>query len=170
VVFRALIWMISVVRVPYPALDSWLIPIRPLWQPAVLLMGVALLILGFAAVVLVHTAMGQEWRSGIQTGGPQRLMTHGAFAVSRNPTFIGIQVAQLGLFLALPSLFTLVCLIVGMTAIHIQVRLEEAHLAARFGAAYDAYRARVPRWLFPLARRPGAADLRLGDAERPPAG
>lgn len=172
VVFRALIWLVAVVRLAYPAIDSWLLPIRPLWQPAVLLGGVALLVAAFAAVVLIHRAMGQDWRSGVDRGGPVRLRTDGAFAHSRNPTFIAIQIAQLGLFLAIPSVFTLVCLVVGVTAIHVQVRLEEAHLAARFGAAYAAYRAQVPRWLWPLPRRAAATGgtATIARTRRPPAG
>jgi protein-S-isoprenylcysteine O-methyltransferase Ste14 len=153
VCFRAAIWGVAVGRLAFPPLDDRLIPIAPLWRPPVLLTGAGLLLLAFVAVVLVHATMGHRWRSGIEPAGPHRLITRGAFALTRNPTFIAIQVGQLGLFLALPTVFTLVCLIVGLVAIHLQVRLEEAHLAARFGAAYDAYRRRVPRWLWPLPRR-----------------
>ena len=155
-VFRGLIWAVAVTRLFWPGLDAWLIPLTPLWRPPVLLAGVALLIVGFAAVVAVHAYMGRDWRSGIEETGPRRLITDGPFAVSRNPTFIAIQVAQLGLFLALPTVFTLICLVVGVIAIHVQVRLEEAHLAARFGDAYGDHRTTTPRWLWPPPRRSAA--------------
>lgn len=32
----------------------------------------------------------------------------------------------------------------------LQIAAEEAALSAKFGAEYDAYRARVPRWLGPV--------------------
>jgi protein-S-isoprenylcysteine O-methyltransferase Ste14 len=61
--------------------------------------------------------------------------------------FLLIQLAQFGFFLSLPSVFTLVCLVVGMAAIHAQARLEERHLAAHHGEAYRRYRETTPRWL-----------------------
>ena len=53
---------------------------------------------------------------------------------------------QLGLFLAVPSLFTLACLLLGAGTLLHQARLEEAQLAERFPEAFAAYAARVPAW------------------------
>ena len=64
-----------------------------------------------------------------------------AASVSQGPGFEG------GLFLALPSAFTLVCLIFGVWAVNAQVRIEESLLQKRFGSEYEMYRARTPRWL-----------------------
>jgi protein-S-isoprenylcysteine O-methyltransferase Ste14 len=146
-VFRALILLVCVARVPWPQLDRVLVPIAPLWVPPVILAGNGLITVSFALILIIHHRMGVAWRSGIEPQGPDRLITHGWFAISRNPTFLLIQAAQLGLFLSLPTLFTLVCLVVGIAAIQAQVRLEERHLQARWGAAYEEYRRRVPRWL-----------------------
>jgi protein-S-isoprenylcysteine O-methyltransferase Ste14 len=55
--------------------------------------------------------------------------------------------AQVGLFLALPTLFTLVCLVLGVWAVTAQVGVEERLLRQRFGESYNAYAARTPRWL-----------------------
>lgn len=162
VVFRALILMVCVARIPWPGVDSVLLPITPLWTPAVILAGNALLAASFATIVTIHHSMGSAWRSGIEPGGPQQLLTHGWFRISRNPTCLFIQLAQFGLFLSLPSVFTLVCLIVGIAAIQIQVRLEERHLREQWGEIYCAYARRVPRWL----DLPGSNN-RSGDASRP---
>jgi protein-S-isoprenylcysteine O-methyltransferase Ste14 len=56
-------------------------------------------------------------------------------------------VAQVGLFLALPSLFTLVCLVLGVWAVNAQVGVEERLLRQRFGEDYDTYVSHTPRWL-----------------------
>jgi protein-S-isoprenylcysteine O-methyltransferase Ste14 len=45
-----------------------------------------------------------------------------------------------------------VYLVVGATALHAQVRLEERHLLARHGQAYRAYCREAPRWLWPSPR------------------
>ena len=110
--------------------------------------GNALLALSFATIVMLDGRLGNDWRSGIDPVGPERLITTGALAVTRNPTFLCILAAQLGLFLSMPSVFTLICLIAGFTAVRAQVHLEERHLLERFGDACRAYQHRVPRWLF----------------------
>lgn len=146
-VFRALILLVCLFRVSYPALDRYLVPIEPLWRPAVLLTGNAMMLASFAALIWLHRAMGSHWRSGIPEDDVRPLITTGAFAYSRNPMFLLIQAAQLGFFLSLPSLFTLVCLAVGVAAIHAQARLEERHLEAHHGEAYARYTEGTPRWL-----------------------
>jgi protein-S-isoprenylcysteine O-methyltransferase Ste14 len=51
-----------------------------------------------------------------------------------------------GLMCLLPNWFSLLLLVCGELLIQIQVRLEETHLSLVYGDAYEAYRARVPRW------------------------
>ena len=74
-------------------------------------------------------------------------MTTGLFRISRNPMFIGVAMGQLGFFLALPSLFSLLCLPIGLIALQRQVRAEEKHLAATLPQFYPSYVALVPRWI-----------------------
>jgi protein-S-isoprenylcysteine O-methyltransferase Ste14 len=147
-VFRVAILLVCVGRAFWPGLDRYLLPFEPLWLPAVLLAGDALLALSFAAILYLNAHMASDWRSGIDRTSVTPLITSGAFAWSRNPMFLLVQLGQFGLFLALPSLFTLICLVVGMVAIHAQVRLEEAHLAEQHGDRYRAYCERTPRWLW----------------------
>ena len=149
-VFRVLILGVCVLRLAWPGFDRYLIAYDTLWHPIVLMLGNGLLLVGFSAVVAIHGSMGQDWRSGAQAEAQTRLVTNGPFAVSRNPMMLGVIVAQLGLFLALPTLFSLVCLIVGVWAVAAQVGVEEQVLLKRFGAEYEEYASRTPRWLFHL--------------------
>lgn len=154
-VFRVLILAICLLRIPYPQIDAWLVPIMPLWRAPFLLVGNVMMLAGFLGLIRLHGTLGAQWRSGIPEGDASRLITTGPFAWSRNPMFLLIQLAQLGFFLSLPSLFTLICLVVGVIAIQGQTRIEERHLAARHGETYARYRMRVPRWLFGRrSRRP----------------
>lgn len=147
-VFRAVILGVCLLRIPYPRIDAWLVPIEPLWVAPILLAGNAMMLAAFLGLIRLHGFMGVHWRSGIPTAGDANpLITTGPFARSRNPMFLLIQLAQLGFFFSLPSLFSLICLIVGVVAIQAQVRVEEQHLAARHGGAYARYKACVPRWL-----------------------
>lgn len=146
-VFRALILLICLVRVPYPQIDGYLVPIERLWKPALLFAGNGIMLASFVGLIWLHHSMGSHWRSGIPEGDVRPLITTGAYAFSRNPMFLLIQLAQIGFFLSLPSVFTLVCLVVGMAAIHAQTRLEERYLEAHHRDEYRRYKERTPRWL-----------------------
>lgn len=147
-VFRVLILGICVARLIWPGLDAYLGYFDSLAQPAVLLTGDAILLVSFIAVLWVHFAMAEAWRSGTRAGDRTQLMVTGPFARTRNPMMLGVLAAQVGFALALPSVFSLICLVVGVWAVHAQVRVEERALRDHHGAAYEAYARRTPRWLF----------------------
>lgn len=75
------------------------------------------------------------------------LVTEGAYAVTRNPMYVGWSLATLGLALGTRSAWLVATGLMAMAAIDREVAVEEARLLARFGPAYDAYRARVPRYV-----------------------
>jgi protein-S-isoprenylcysteine O-methyltransferase Ste14 len=157
VVFRAAIWAVCVARALYPPLDRWLLPIPWLWSGRVMLTGVGLLTLSFAAIIVLHVSMREAWRSGIDETGPAELIATGAFGVSRNPIFLCIQLAQFGFFLALPSLFSAICLAVGIAAIQTQVRSRSAISSPASASA-----------IAPIRRGRHAGCDRGGGGEAPP--
>ncbi len=95
----------------------------------------------------VHAYMRNDWRSGIDPDKRQPLLTQGPYGLTRNPLFIGIILGQLGLFLTFPSVFTLLCLLVGAVVIVLQARREEVALSRAYGVEYQDYRLLVRRWL-----------------------
>lgn len=115
--------------------------------PAAAAAGWLLLLTSFAWIVLAQWQMGRSWRIGIDEKGRPPLVQAGLFGRSRNPIFLGMRVNLGGLFLVLPNAVTLALCLLGEALIQVQVRLEEAHLANAFGAGYETYRRRVPRWL-----------------------
>jgi len=79
---------------------------------------------------------------------PKYLVTRGPYRFSRNPNYLSLLVILLGWALFYGSvvlLFVGVVLWVGLN--YVGVPWEERGLEARFGEAYRAYKARVPRWL-----------------------
>ena len=104
--------------------------------------------------------MGASWRIGLDrelTG----LVMSGLFAVSRNPTFLGMMAVVLGAFLAAPTTVTGIVLAAAWVTFSVQVRMEEEHLLAMHGGTYDRYRATVPRWIG-LAAGAGKASASQG--------
>ncbi len=78
---------------------------------------------------------------------PGELLTDGVFARSRNPRYLTIMVAILGLALMLnyPALYAVGALC--LPSLYFIVLLEERELRGRFGEQYEDYCRRVPRFL-----------------------
>jgi protein-S-isoprenylcysteine O-methyltransferase Ste14 len=145
--FRITIWMVCLFRLFYPNIDNYLGMINILELPSVIGVGLILLSVGFLSTVLIHYSLGKEWRSGIDPSGPVRLITSRAYQFSRNPMFVCIAIAQLGFFLALPSVFSLVCLTIGLYTLNSQALEEEIYLSQKFPIEYPTYTSKVRRWV-----------------------
>lgn len=153
--FRVAIWLLCVARYFYPSVDAGLGVINLFYQTPVVIAGMLLLLSGLILVALVHRSMGSEWRSGIDPTGPSSLKTNGCFRFSRNPMFFGVAIGQLGFLLAIPSIFALICFVIGWSVLYRQVMAEEAHLYKLFPQQYPEYKSQVPRWLPLLYKRVG---------------
>ncbi len=76
------------------------------------------------------------------------LVTSGPNSVTRNPMYVGMAGFLLAHALvrgAWPAVAPVVAFVVVID--RLQIAAEEEALVARFGAEYEAYRARVPRWM-----------------------
>ncbi len=145
--FRASIWLICLTRVFFEGIDTYLVMFTPLQSFPIILLGLVLMTVGFGMTIVIHLSMGDKWRSGIDNTGPKQLITDGYFRRSRNPIFVCVAFSQLGFFLALPSLFTLICLLIGVVMLHRQIIAEEQHLTNVFANEYKTYTTDVRRWL-----------------------
>ncbi|MGJ3264056.1 MAG: methyltransferase family protein [Salinarimonas sp.] len=148
-VFRLAIWGVCVVRVPYPGLDAALGRFDVLYTPAVVASGLLFLVASLALVVYTHSYMSEDWMSGVSQDGPRRLITGGPFAAMRHPLFVAVALGQIGFFLSLPSVFSLVSLLVGLSVLRVQAHVEDRALDARFGVAWRDYAERVPAFAVP---------------------
>jgi protein-S-isoprenylcysteine O-methyltransferase Ste14 len=113
-------------------------------------MSVAGLLIGFGlAVELWAIGAFRRRRTAVQPWKPSTaLVADGPYRFSRNPIYLGFAVTHLGLALALNSWLALALLIPCLVVVDRGViAREERYLAAKFGAPYDVYRARVRRWL-----------------------
>ncbi|HWW30885.1 MAG TPA: methyltransferase [Steroidobacteraceae bacterium] len=80
---------------------------------------------------------------------PQRLVAVGPYRFSRNPMYVGVTLILIGWAALFWSAPLLIYAALVLLAFHIRVIAgEEPWLARRFGADWESYRARVPRWLF----------------------
>lgn len=109
--------------------------------------GIVLMTVSFIWVIVAQLHMKDSWRIGIDRDLKTKLITNGVFSFSRNPVFLGMIVSLIGFFLLLPTIISLVFLILGSILIQIQIRLEEAHLLQQHGQIYQTYKKRVGRML-----------------------
>lgn len=81
-------------------------------------------------------------------GKASALVTGGVFGVTRNPMYLGMALILVGFGLGTNSLVALGLVPVFVVVLtRFQIKPEEAAMRRLFGEAYEAYSARVPRWL-----------------------
>jgi protein-S-isoprenylcysteine O-methyltransferase Ste14 len=79
---------------------------------------------------------------------PKELVAVGFYRYVRNPMYVGIFLLLLGHFLWFKFLWLIVYLAITFLIVHFFVTLyEEPTLKRKFGAAYEEYLKRVPRWM-----------------------
>lgn len=131
----------------FPAWHKFLLPFWYLENDTLIYIGWALLVLSLLFVWFAQSNMRESWRIGIDEENKTELVTNGFFAISRNPIFLGIVIANIGLFLVLPNAFTLLIIALSIVSINTQIRLEEEFLVKEFGEQYSKYKGRVNRWI-----------------------
>ena len=130
-----------------PSMHKYLLPFWYLENESLQYVGWALLLLSLIMVWLSQSNMKESWRIGIDEENKTELITSGFFAFSRNPIFLGIMIANVGLFLVLPNAFTLLIISLSTISINTQIRLEEEFLTQEHGEQYNSYKSKVYRWL-----------------------
>jgi protein-S-isoprenylcysteine O-methyltransferase Ste14 len=109
--------------------------------------GVALCLAGLAALLWSLVSFGQSFRVGIDVDRPDKLVTTGAFAHSRNPIYVGFASILVGQFLIFPNWILLAYVAAGTWLFHRQVLREEEFLARHYGQEFTEYAQRVRRYL-----------------------
>jgi protein-S-isoprenylcysteine O-methyltransferase Ste14 len=109
--------------------------------------GVFLCLAGLSLVLWSLVSFGRSFRVGIDTEHPDKLITSGAFAYSRNPIYVAFASILLGQFLIFPNWLLLVYLFAGVWLFHRQVLREEDYLKKHYGKEYLEYYNRVSRYL-----------------------
>lgn len=125
---------------------QYLLPFWYLENSYLQYIGWGLLLLSLALVWIAQSQMANSWRIGIDEKNKTELVTQGLFAYSRNPIFLGIMIANMGLFLIIPNAFTLLIVSLSTISMNTQIRLEEVFLLNSHGKDYQDYLNQVRRW------------------------
>lgn len=97
----------------------------------------------------------------------QNLVTHGAFALSRNPLYNGNFLVWMGFVVISGVLWFLpIAMLLFAAEYSLIVRYEEGVLESTFGREYLEYKSSTPRWIPTRPAQPGSGDLNWGEAWR----
>ncbi len=109
--------------------------------------GWVMLHLGLIWSTIAVLQMGNSWRVGINTQLKTTLTHKGLFKISRNPSFLGMLVTLLAVFLIIPDAITFCSFVTAIIVLQVQVRLEEDYLTKTHGKRYLDYLNTVRRWI-----------------------
>ena len=112
--------------------------------------GIALILLGLGlvAVSIRSFVVAGTTPNPMQPKNATRLVTSGAYALSRNPMYVGDAVMLAGIAVWIGSVLNLVLIAAFVWYIdRFQIPAEEKALAEIFGNRYVTYRGKVRRWL-----------------------
>jgi protein-S-isoprenylcysteine O-methyltransferase Ste14 len=107
--------------------------------------------LGAAALALALGAVRElrRFRTAVEPWRPTTaIVSTGVYRLTRNPIYLGFVLLYAGVAIWAESLLAIALLAPLLIVLDVGViRREERYLSAKFGAAYDDYRARVRRWI-----------------------
>ena len=152
-----LAWLLLVVSVPLGLLV-------PVVGPASWPVRFAGLLVAAGGLMLAQRSHGLFATTGAEIDtftDPTSLIESGPYAYTRNPMYLGLAVFLAGAATAIGSLTAWIAPGAFFLACdRWYIPFEEESMSRVFGAAYDRYRARAPRWLGPNARPAHRADSR----------
>ncbi len=113
-------------------------------------LGFAIGISGLWLCRAAQVEMGHAWRVGIDRDHRADLVTKGVFEKIRNPTYSGLFLLCLGVWLIFPTASFLAWWLVFFTAIEFQVRMEEEFLTGIHSDVYRKYCRNTGRYFPPI--------------------
>ncbi|WP_206931516.1 methyltransferase family protein [Roseococcus thiosulfatophilus] len=147
-------------RIPWPpilfgataiaAVGLGMVAPGPAWlrAPAWAAAGWVVLLAGLALDIAAMATMWRQRANILPHRAATALVTTGPFAWSRNPIYLGNTIVMTGAALAFANPWFLPAALLAAVAVtRLAILREEAHLAARFGAAWVAYSEQTPRWV-----------------------
>jgi protein-S-isoprenylcysteine O-methyltransferase Ste14 len=108
--------------------------------------GASFCLAGLLLLLWSLISFGQSFRVGIDTDHPDKLITNGVFALSRNPIYVAFELILTGEFLVFATATFFIYIGGSVWLFHRQVLREEEYLKKHYGGEYLEYCSRVRRY------------------------
>ena len=156
-----IVWVpVVVIWVAHPFVTAFVprasLLLRPFWRS--LWTGLIGLIVATACFIATRACwkrMGAQWRMGIDPSERTQLVIDGPFAYVRHPIYALSQAMMLATVLAIPSPLMIATAFLHIVLMQWEAAREEKYLLHVHGEQYEAYRARVGRFIPARAARRG---------------
>jgi protein-S-isoprenylcysteine O-methyltransferase Ste14 len=102
---------------------------------------------GLSFCLYAQIKMGTSWRVGIDEKVKTQLITTGLYSLIRNPTYLGLFLLNIGVWLIWPTWTIFLLNVLFFLFLEIQVRCEEDYLSSTHGEQYNDYKNRTKRYL-----------------------
>lgn len=127
----------------------FLVPAARVFHFALPLVGAVLFVVSFGFTLYASSLFSKEKTEILPTSPTNRvLITYGPYTFTRNPMYLGMVGALLGVGLmvgTLPAYLIPLAQFLVLNFVHIP--FEEAKMARIFGEQYESYKKKVRRWL-----------------------
>ena len=134
-----LAWIGQPLMLGHTATTMGLKLLTSLLHPAGLVIGLAMVTLGYAGTLWTYATMGNNWRMGVNAKERTTLVCSGPFQCVRHPIYL-LQVVMLtGAALLLPTPISFATLVIHYVCVRLKVRDEERYLENVHGNAYRDY-------------------------------
>jgi protein-S-isoprenylcysteine O-methyltransferase Ste14 len=104
-------------------------------------------LIGLSFCLYAQVKMGTSWRVGIDEKVKTQLVTTGLYQFIRNPTYLGLFLLNIGVWLIWPTWTIFLLNILFFIFLEVQVRCEEDYLFSIHGEQYSGYKNRTKRYL-----------------------
>ncbi len=120
---------------------------NPTAIPFIYITGLVLAAAGLSFFAVSVITMQDNWRAGFDEKQKTNLVTHGIYTISRNPAFVGFDLIYIGCAMVFPFWLNIAAAAASLILFHVQIKSEEKYLTITFRKEYEAYKARVYRYL-----------------------
>jgi|APSaa5957512535_1039671.scaffolds.fasta_scaffold03574_7 protein-S-isoprenylcysteine O-methyltransferase Ste14 len=128
---------------------NYIFPLKQIIFAPYIYLGILLIIIGaYLNFIWVYFTFKKEKTTFNPYVSPTKLITYGAFKISRNPTYLGMSLILFGtaIFLGSLSPFIFPILFIILTNRFI-IPIEESNLQKKFGKKYSSYKTSTRRWI-----------------------
>jgi protein-S-isoprenylcysteine O-methyltransferase len=143
---RAAIYILSLVGAGFAFAGPYMLPAARMDRPHAPIFWVAIACMWAGAILYPWAAitLGAFFRTSVQLLDGQRLVTRGPYRILRHPAYTAGVLLFTGIGLAIGNWLSLAGAVVPVVLAYVwRIRVEEAALRERFGAEFDAHRART---------------------------